>query len=106
KGLLEFVMQALPAIVAARPDTLLLVVGDAPSQAIHASAQSRQTIQQAANALGLGAHLRFLGRVDDATLASAYRAADVHVFPVRDDPFDPEGFGMVAVEAASHGLPT
>ena len=28
------------------------------------------------------------------------------MFPVREIPGDPEGFGMVAVEAAAHGLPT
>ena len=30
----------------------------------------------------------------------------MHVFPVRDLPGDVEGFGMVAIEAAAHGLPT
>ena len=28
------------------------------------------------------------------------------MFPVRHIPNDPEGFGMVAIEAAAHGLPT
>ena len=28
------------------------------------------------------------------------------MFPVRDMPGDVEGFGMVAIEAAAHGLPT
>ena len=37
---------------------------------------------------------------------SAYLAADVHIFPFRQLPNDPEGFGMVAIEAATHGLPT
>ncbi|MEG0184461.1 MAG: glycosyltransferase, partial [Stenotrophomonas sp.] len=32
--------------------------------------------------------------------------AAVHVFPVRSQRSDPEGFGMVAIEAAAHGLPT
>ena len=35
-----------------------------------------------------------------------YEAANVHIFPVRHIPDDPEGFGMVAIEAAAHGLPT
>ena len=43
---------------------------------------------------------------DDASLSAAYRAANVHVFPVREISGDVEGFGMVAVEAAAHGLPT
>ena len=51
-------------------------------------------------------HLRFLGSASDADLSEAYQAADVLVFPVRDLAGDVEGFGMVAVEAAAHGLPT
>jgi phosphatidylinositol alpha-1,6-mannosyltransferase len=106
KGLREFVAQALPRIVAVHPDALLLVVGDAPVNALHAQAQTRESIQAAAARAGVAENLRFLGMVTDRMLDSAYRAADVHVFPVRDLPGDPEGFGMVAVEAAAHGLPT
>lgn len=106
KGLEEFVVQALPRIAATRPEVMLLVVGDAPSQALHAPAQSRESIQAAAVAAGVGSNLRFLGRLTDVELGAAYQAADVHVFPVREISGDPEGFGMVAVEAASHGLPT
>jgi phosphatidylinositol alpha-1,6-mannosyltransferase len=107
KGLREFVMYALPRIVAEQPQTMLLIVGDAPNQALHAEAQTPQSIQAAADAAGVGEHLKFLGIITDySELGSIYRAADVHVFPVREIPGDPEGFGMVAVEAAAHGLPT
>jgi Glycosyltransferase len=107
KGLREFVTHALPRIVAVRPDVLLLVVGDAPRQALHAEAQTPESIRTAAEAAGVGAQLLFLGVITDyAELGAVYRASDVHVFPVRDIPGDPEGFGMVAVEAAAHGLPS
>lgn len=106
KGLREFVGQVLPRIVAVRPDVLLLIVGDAPTQALHAQAQTPASIQAAADAAGVGRNIRFLGKVNDEELETIYSAADVHVFPVRDIPGDPEGFGMVAVEAAAHGLPT
>lgn len=107
KGLREFVEQCLPSIVAARSDTMLLVVGDAPTQALHAEAQTPSSIQSAAEAAGVGANIKFLGTITDyAELGAVYRAADVHVFPVRNLLGDPEGFGMVAVEAAAHGLPT
>ena len=106
KGLLEFVQHALPTIVRSAPDTLLVVVGDAPANALHASVQSRESIQAAADAAGIGEHLRFLGLVTDAELACAYESATLHVFPVRHISGDPEGFGMVAVEAAARGLPT
>jgi phosphatidylinositol alpha-1,6-mannosyltransferase len=107
KGLREFVAQALPRIVAVHSDALLLVVGDTPRDALYAQVQTRESIQAAAVRVGVAENLRFLGTITDyRMLGSIYRAADVHVFPVRDIPGDPEGFGMVAVEAAAHGLPT
>jgi phosphatidylinositol alpha-1,6-mannosyltransferase len=106
KGLREFVSGALPQIVAACPDVMLLIVGDTPRQALRAEAQHPASIQEAAEAAGVGEHVRFLGPIPDDALAGAYLAADVHVFPVREIPGDPEGFGMVATEAAAHGLPT
>ena len=106
KGLREFVQHSLPEIVRSHPDLTLVVIGDAPADSLHASAQTRESIQAAAEMVGVRRHLRFLGLVDDATLACAYEAAAVHVFPVRSLSGDPEGFGMVAIEAAAHGLPT
>ncbi|MGH8292940.1 MAG: glycosyltransferase family 4 protein [Gammaproteobacteria bacterium] len=107
KGLREFVAQCLPPIVAARPDVMLLIVGDAPGQALHAEAQTPESIQTAANSAGVGRNIQFLGVITDyGKLGAVYRASSVHVFPVRNLPDDPEGFGMVAVEAAAHGLPT
>ena len=107
KGLREFVQHALPAIVQAAPDTLLAVVGDAPADSLHASVQTRASIQAMADAAGIGQNLRFLGVITDPQeLACAYESASLHIFPVRHLPGDPEGFGMVAIEAAAHGLPT
>ncbi|HEX7339334.1 MAG TPA: glycosyltransferase family 4 protein, partial [Rhodanobacteraceae bacterium] len=107
KGLREFVTHSLPRVVATCPDVMLVVVGDAPAQALHATAQTPDSIRAAAAEVGVGDHLKFLGIITDyAKLGAIYRAADVHVFPVREIPGDPEGFGMVAVEAAAHGLPT
>ena len=107
KGLREFVQHALPAIVQASPDTLLAVVGEAPADSLHASVQTRASIQAVADAAGIGQHLRFLGVMTaPQELACAYESAALHIFPVRPLPGDPEGFGMVAIEAAAHGLPT
>jgi len=107
KGLREFVTRALPRIVAAQPDAMLLIVGDAPNQALHAQAQTPDSVRAVASEVGLAGNLLFLGTITDyKELGTIYRAADVHVFPVREIPGDPEGFGMVAVEAAAHGLPT
>lgn len=107
KGLREFVQHALPAIVQAAPDTLLVIVGEAPADSLHADVQTRDSIQAVADAAGIGQHLRFLGVITDPQeLACAYESAALHIFPVRQLPGDPEGFGMVAIEAAAHGLPT
>lgn len=107
KGLKEFVEQALPAIVQQVPEAVLVIVGEAPKNSLGAGIQNREEIEQAAAQQGVSEHIKFLGVITDKTqLATAYEAADVHVFPVRHIPDDPEGFGMVAIEAAAHGLPT
>ncbi|MGH8123540.1 MAG: glycosyltransferase family 4 protein [Rudaea sp.] len=107
KGLLEFVENALPQIVAKFPDVCLVVLGDETPELLHgSSAGLGERIRQRAAALRIRHNLRFIGLQDDATLASTYRAADVHVFPVCEVAGDVEGFGMVAVEAAAQGLPT
>ncbi len=107
KGLREFVEQALPAIVQAEPDAMLLVIGEAPKNSLGAGIQTVESIQDQAEQSGVAEYIKFLGVITDQDLlATAYEAADVHVFPVRHIPDDPEGFGMVAIEAAAHGLPT
>jgi phosphatidylinositol alpha-1,6-mannosyltransferase len=107
KGLREFVQHALPGIISSAPDVTLVVIGDAPTDSLHAGIQTRASIQAAADAAGVGQHIRFLGVITDPSeLACAYESATLHVFPVRSIPADPEGFGMVAIEAAAHGLPT
>jgi len=107
KGLREFVGQALPAIVKAEPDAVLVVIGEAPKDSLGAGIQTIESIQAQAEQCGVVEHIRFLGVITDkVVLAKAYEAADVHVFPVRHIPDDPEGFGMVAIEAAAHGVPT
>lgn len=106
KGLREFVTYALPRIAAARPEATMLIVGDAPSDALHAQAQTPEAIRAAAKQAGVADNVRFLGKLTDRELSIVYCAANVHVFPVREIPGDMEGFGMVATEAAAHGLPT
>lgn len=107
KGLREFVRDVLPGVVTCHPDLRLVVVGDIADDALAAKSQSRESIQAEAERIGVGANLRFVGVITDSrALSQAYRCAAVHVFPVRERAGDPEGFGMVAVEAAAHGLQT
>lgn len=107
KGLREFVQHSLPIIVHEAPDVLLVIIGDVPVDALNANLQTRESIQIAADEAGIGKHLRFIGVITaPIELACAYESASTHVFPVRHIPGDPEGFGMVAIEAAAHGTPT
>lgn len=107
KGLTEFVERSLPGIASRHPDVLLVVIGDEASDALLARAGSeRERVLAAARIQGVERNLCFLGRCDDETLSAAYQAANLHVFPVLELPGDVEGFGMVALESAAHGLPT
>lgn len=106
KGIREFVNQVLPLIARHRPDVLLAVIGGEPKNALSAEAQSPHIIKQDAERLGLANNVLFAGETDDEELANAYRTVDVHVFPACSRANDPEGFGMVAIEAAAHGLQT
>ncbi len=107
KGLKEFVENSLAYIVQQEPDMVLVVVGESPKNSLGAGLQTREEILEAARKNQIENHILFLGVItDNKQLATIYEAADVHVFPVRHIPDDPEGFGMVAIEAAAHGLPT
>lgn len=106
KGLAEFIRYALPEIRRQMPEVLLLVIGSEATSALKHRGGVEGGIRAANDEMGLASHVRLLGGVDDQCLSDAYFAANVMVFPVLDLPGDVEGFGMVAVEAAAHGLPT
>jgi len=108
KGLAVFVNEVLPRVAAEKPHARLLVIGDEPANALKQNAGEKAGVVKALDANGLTGHLIFLGELaqDDPDLSAAYAAANVLVFPVQAIPGDNEGFGMVAVEAAAHGLPT
>ncbi len=107
KGLIEFIEHSLPAIVREHPRVALVVVGGEPVDALAGNRGGvTEAGREAAKALGLESNVMFLGNVPDAAVRAAYRESRVHVFPVREIPGDIEGFGIVALEAASHGVPT
>lgn len=106
KGLSVFVRHILPTIVAKIPDAQLVVIGDEPKNALKHTPGESTKVQRALIESGLINAVHFLGSQDDETLSKAYMAADVLVFPVQEIPGDIEGFGMVAIEAAAHNLPT
>ncbi len=107
KGLVEFVARALPDLVLKQPSIRLVVIGEEASDALHGGGGSeKQRLLATAREYRVEANVLLLGRCDAAALAQAYQAADLHVFPVLELPGDVEGFGMVALESAAHGLRT
>jgi glycosyltransferase involved in cell wall biosynthesis len=90
KGFAELI-DAMPDILAARPDALLLLAGSGDGQPAFAAR---------AAALGLSDHVRFTGEVAEADKADTYRLADAYVMPSRQ-----EGFGFVHLEAMACGVP-
>ncbi|WFP96563.1 glycosyltransferase family 4 protein [Acinetobacter sp. ANC 7201] len=107
KALKEFVDLSLTQIIAKVPNTKLVIIGDTPSQALNKNIQSKEEILHVAKQHNIEDHIVFIGNIsDDKLLSSWFYLADLHIFPVKHIPNDPEGFGMVAIEAASHGTPT
>lgn len=106
KGLIEFVSQSLPIIIKQQPNTVLLVIGSSPNNSLHAKEVSPGTVLQAARKANVEKNIKFIGAIDERNLALAFQTSSTHIFPIREISGDPEGFGMVAIEAAAHGIPT
>lgn len=96
KGL-RHLIDAMPAIVAARPSAFLTVAGFGPE---HVGRRAQ------AERLGLSDKVHFLGAVSQGDLPSLYRRAALFVAPfVEAASGDREGLGLVAVEAVGCGCP-
>ncbi len=89
---LDTLLTAWADVQAAVPDAVLLVAGDG---------SARSVLEHLRDALPRPEAVRFLGRVDDATLLDLYRAADCSVVPTRAL----EGFGLVVLESLACGTP-
>jgi phosphatidyl-myo-inositol dimannoside synthase len=90
KGL-DKVIEALPQVLGAFPETHYYIVGEG---------EWREELEQLAVAHGVADRVHFLGRVSDCTLQEIYASSDVFVMPSRG-----EGFGIVYLEAMRHKLP-
>jgi len=91
KGQEDFV-RALPAVAAAHPDALFLLVGSTAKEAV------AEPLIASARAGGVGHAIRFTGHVED--MPALYAAIDVLAAPSRW-----EGFGLMLVEAMAAGVP-
>ena len=106
KGLPEFIDGSFAALARSDPNWVLVIVGDEASDAIRSEQSVRALLDQAVARQGIENQVRMVGFLGDRELGEAYTAADLHVFPLIAVTGDVEGFGMVAAEAAAHGLPT
>ncbi len=106
KGLVEFIQYSLTNIINTEPRVVFVIIGDEPNNALHHKLGEKQKILQSIQDHNLADHVVLLGHVSESQLKQAYLSSHLHVFPGLDLPGDVEGFGMVAIEAAAHGLPT
>ncbi|KGQ18856.1 Glycosyl transferase [Lysobacter dokdonensis DS-58] len=93
----NFLLDAMPAIVRARPNVRLDIAGFGPEEA---------ALRAQAERLGVSQHVRFLGAMPQDRLPALYRASTLLVAPfVRDDAGDQEGLPVVLMEAIGCGCP-
>jgi len=106
KGLVELIEAAMPGLVARYPDLCLVVIGGEAVNALKGRGGQLERVRESIARHSLQAHVSLLGEQPDQVVRGAFAASSALVFPVLDLPGDVEGFGMVAVEAAAHGVPT
>jgi phosphatidylinositol alpha-1,6-mannosyltransferase len=87
----DYVIRALPALLARFPGLTYDIVGDG---------DWRPVLQELAQQEGVAAAVRFHGRVLEAELGAHYARSTIFVMPSRG-----EGFGIVYLEAMSHAKP-
>jgi glycosyltransferase involved in cell wall biosynthesis len=88
----QTLLDAMPAILKERPETMLLIIGDGPYQ----SGLEKLTAE-----LGLGNKVFFIGRIEHDQLPMWMNSLDVLVQPSIGD----ESFGIIIAEAMSCGKP-
>ncbi|GHF32028.1 glycosyl transferase family 1 [Streptomyces mashuensis] len=94
----DTLIEAMPRVLAAVPDAVLLVVGGGPYAA---------DLAKLADTTGVAHAVRFTGPVGWEELPAYYGAGDVFAMPCRTrrGGLDVEGLGIVYLEASATGLP-
>lgn len=81
----DILIDAVPGILANRPDAVVVFVG---------KGEMREDLERRAHEMNVGHAVRFVGSKSGVELADFFRAADVVVVPSRNEPF-----GIVVLEA-------
>ncbi|MCH0566401.1 MULTISPECIES: glycosyltransferase family 4 protein [unclassified Streptomyces] len=94
----DTLIRAMPRILAAEPDTVLLIVGGGPYG---------KDLRRLAAETGVAGSVHFTGPVPWPELPAHYGAGDVFAMPCRTrrGGLDVEGLGIVYLEASATGLP-
>jgi len=92
------VLDAIDSLRRSYPDLIFefVIVGDGPHL---------ETISRRISELGLDDRVTIVRDASDEQLNGHYSSSDLFVMPVVADSVDREGFGMVYLEAALHGVP-
>jgi glycosyltransferase involved in cell wall biosynthesis len=99
KGI-QTLIEAMPSVTKRAGNAQLIVVGETKSNVVGKTPE-KIYLENLVSSLGVGAHVKFLGRVDNKTLGKLYQQCALVVVPS----LWPEPFGRVIVEALMHSRP-
>jgi glycogen(starch) synthase len=88
----DVAMRAMPAVLTRFPSARLAIAGDGPA---------RPALERLASELGVAHHVDFLGWIHPDRVLAAMNESTMILMPSRV----PEGFGLVALQAAQMGRP-
>lgn len=96
KGL-QYLLDAMPGVLARRPQAVLTIAGFGPEE---------KRLKTQARQLGIGRSVKFIGAMPQQELPALYRHASVFVAPfIRDDSGNQEGLPVSLMEAIGCGCP-